>query len=58
MTTPKIELKGVSKRFGSKVVLDGVDLELRRMNASPHHDHSGWVDDLAQAAYQGFLAAR
>jgi phospholipid/cholesterol/gamma-HCH transport system ATP-binding protein len=24
--TPKIELKGVKKRFGSKVVLDGVDL--------------------------------
>ena len=28
MTTPKIELKGVSKRFGSKVVLDGVDLSV------------------------------
>ncbi|MBI1209970.1 MAG: ATP-binding cassette domain-containing protein [Alphaproteobacteria bacterium] len=26
MTTPKIQLKGVTKRFGSKVVLDGVDL--------------------------------
>ncbi len=26
MTTPKIELKGVYKRFGTKVVLDGVDL--------------------------------
>jgi phospholipid/cholesterol/gamma-HCH transport system ATP-binding protein len=26
MTTPKIELKGVYKRFGPKVVLDGVDL--------------------------------
>jgi phospholipid/cholesterol/gamma-HCH transport system ATP-binding protein len=26
MTTPKIELRGVKKRFGSKVVLDGVDL--------------------------------
>ena len=24
--TPKIELKGVKKSFGSKVVLDGVDL--------------------------------
>jgi phospholipid/cholesterol/gamma-HCH transport system ATP-binding protein len=26
MTTPKIELRGVKKRFGPKVVLDGVDL--------------------------------
>ncbi len=26
--TPKIELKGVAKRFGSKVVLDGVDLSV------------------------------
>ncbi|HEY5048006.1 MAG TPA: ATP-binding cassette domain-containing protein [Rhizomicrobium sp.] len=26
--TPKIELKGVKKRFGSKVVLDGIDLVL------------------------------
>ncbi|MEI9995006.1 MAG: ATP-binding cassette domain-containing protein [Rhizomicrobium sp.] len=26
MTTPKIELRGVKKRFGSKVVLDGIDL--------------------------------
>jgi phospholipid/cholesterol/gamma-HCH transport system ATP-binding protein len=26
MMTPKIELKGVAKRFGTKVVLDGVDL--------------------------------
>jgi|SRR5215471_12416303 len=26
MTTPKIELKSVKKRFGTKVVLDGVDL--------------------------------
>lgn len=26
--TPKIELKGVHKRFGSKVVLDGVDLNV------------------------------
>ncbi|NOT40931.1 MAG: ATP-binding cassette domain-containing protein [Alphaproteobacteria bacterium] len=28
MTTPKIELKGVQKRFGTKVVLDGVDLSV------------------------------
>jgi phospholipid/cholesterol/gamma-HCH transport system ATP-binding protein len=28
VTTPKIELKGVQKRFGSKVVLDGVDLSV------------------------------
>jgi phospholipid/cholesterol/gamma-HCH transport system ATP-binding protein len=28
MTTPKIELKGVAKRFGPKVVLDGVDLSI------------------------------
>ena len=28
MTTPKIELKGVFKRFGTKVVLDGVDLSV------------------------------
>ena len=28
MTTPKIELKGVAKRFGAKVVLDGVDLSI------------------------------
>jgi len=28
MTTPKIELKGVYKRFGAKVVLDGVDLSV------------------------------
>jgi phospholipid/cholesterol/gamma-HCH transport system ATP-binding protein len=27
-TTPKIELKGVCKRFGSKVVLDGIDLSV------------------------------
>jgi phospholipid/cholesterol/gamma-HCH transport system ATP-binding protein len=26
MTTPKIELRGVKKRFGPKVVLDGIDL--------------------------------
>jgi phospholipid/cholesterol/gamma-HCH transport system ATP-binding protein len=28
MTTPKIRLAGVKKRFGEKVVLDGVDLEV------------------------------
>lgn len=28
MTTPKIELSGVSKSFGKKVVLDGVDLTI------------------------------
>jgi len=28
VTTPKIELKGVQKRFGSKIVLDGVDLSV------------------------------
>ncbi len=28
MTSPKIELKGVQKRFGTKVVLDGVDLSV------------------------------
>src|SRR5580693_71304 len=26
--TPKIELRGVKKRFGSKVVLDGVNLKI------------------------------
>ena len=30
MTTPKIELKGVTKRFGPKVVLDGVDLTVEK----------------------------
>ena len=30
MTTPKIELKGVSKRFGPKVVLDGIDLTVEQ----------------------------
>ena len=25
MTTPKIDVKGVHKRFGPKVVLDGLD---------------------------------
>ena len=29
MTTPKIELRGVKKRFGPKVVLDGVDLAIQ-----------------------------
>jgi phospholipid/cholesterol/gamma-HCH transport system ATP-binding protein len=29
MATPKIELKGVAKRFGSKVVLDGIDLSVQ-----------------------------
>ncbi len=28
--TPKVELRGVKKRFGSKVVLDGVDLTIER----------------------------
>ena len=28
--TPKIRLEGVSKRFGSKIVLDGIDLEIER----------------------------
>lgn len=28
--TPKVELRGVKKRFGSKVVLDGVDLKIER----------------------------
>jgi phospholipid/cholesterol/gamma-HCH transport system ATP-binding protein len=30
METPKVELRGVRKRFGSKVVLDGLDLSLAR----------------------------
>ena len=30
MSTPKIELRGVKKRFGSKVVLDGIDLVVER----------------------------
>ena len=29
MATPKIELKGVTKRFGPKVVLDGIDLSVQ-----------------------------
>ncbi|HSC17313.1 MAG TPA: ATP-binding cassette domain-containing protein [Rhizomicrobium sp.] len=28
MSTPKIELRGVKKRFGDKIVLDGIDLSL------------------------------
>jgi phospholipid/cholesterol/gamma-HCH transport system ATP-binding protein len=28
--TPKVELKGVKKRFGSKIVLDGLDLSIPR----------------------------
>jgi phospholipid/cholesterol/gamma-HCH transport system ATP-binding protein len=28
--TPKVELRGVKKRFGSKVVLDGIDLKIGR----------------------------
>src|ERR1700730_477197 len=27
--TPKIELKGVKKRFGPKIVLDGIDLKVK-----------------------------
>jgi hypothetical protein len=35
MTTPKIQLSGVKKRFGSKVVLDGIDLDVEpRANRS------------------------
>ncbi len=30
MATPKIELRGVKKRFGPKVVLDGVDLKIEK----------------------------
>ena len=30
--TPKIELSGVKKRFGPKVVLDGVDLTIEQGN--------------------------
>lgn len=30
MTTPKIELKGVKKAFGNKVVLDGIDLTVNK----------------------------
>ena len=28
--TPKVELKGVAKRFGPKIVLDGIDLSINR----------------------------
>ena len=28
MTTPKIQLQGVKKRFGEKIVLDGIDYTL------------------------------
>src|SRR4051794_32285312 len=28
--TPKVELRGVRKRFGSKIVLDGVDLAIAK----------------------------
>lgn len=31
--TPKLELRGVKKRFGSKVVLDGIDLTLESGNS-------------------------
>ena len=30
MDVPKISLKGVKKAFGPKVVLDGIDLDIRR----------------------------
>jgi phospholipid/cholesterol/gamma-HCH transport system ATP-binding protein len=33
MTTPKIQLIGVKKRFGSKVVLDGVDLTIEKQSS-------------------------
>jgi len=33
MTTPKIQLIGVKKRFGSKVVLDGVDLTIDKQSS-------------------------
>ena len=32
-TTPKIQLIGVKKRFGSKVVLDGVDLTIEKQSS-------------------------
>ena len=32
-TTPKLELRGVKKRFGPKVVLDGIDLKLEAGNS-------------------------
>jgi phospholipid/cholesterol/gamma-HCH transport system ATP-binding protein len=34
MSTPKIELIGVKKRFGSKVVLDGVDLVIDKQSST------------------------
>jgi phospholipid/cholesterol/gamma-HCH transport system ATP-binding protein len=34
MSTPKIELIGVKKRFGAKVVLDGVDLAIGRQSST------------------------
>jgi phospholipid/cholesterol/gamma-HCH transport system ATP-binding protein len=34
MSTPKIELIGVKKRFGAKVVLDGVDLVIDRQSST------------------------
>ena len=39
--TPKVELRGVKKRFGSKVVLDGVDLKIER-GRSPCCDWRFW----------------
>ena len=33
MSTPKIQLIGVKKRFGSKVVLDGIDLTIDRRSS-------------------------
>jgi phospholipid/cholesterol/gamma-HCH transport system ATP-binding protein len=33
MSTPKIQLIGVKKRFGSKVVLDGVDLTIEKQSS-------------------------
>ena len=32
-STPKIQLIGVKKRFGSKVVLDGVDLTIDKQSS-------------------------
>ena len=33
MSTPLLEIKGVGKRFGGFVALDGIDLAWRRGNA-------------------------
>ena len=33
-STPKIELIGVKKRFGPKVVLDGVDLTIEKQSST------------------------